>query len=179
MAEISHSYEVVTKSAARLVEAVTELQGDSATSITVAATVRAAVKAALHRAKLPKGARSAYDLRVRRWHCKVNYVVLDSGGSPSTHLSGEAWCAGLAGVAEWLRDGAVHLFGRDQLPAECTAHNIYESLHYLRSSLSRRDGRANMRYKITWPDGRPGFIMATVTTEKRHAEIETLEKQYR
>ena len=161
----------ITSAALALVDAVAASLGDAASRPLVLATATAATRSALVQRGVAKGATALRDGRIREWHIKAAIWTADNGQEiDRLEWEGETTAAGLDGVAERLRDAALHVFTRGRwngLPDDMRVHVLADKLGNMRPALSRNGGRANMRYRFdTGHDGAPGeaaFLQATIT----------------
>lgn len=161
----------ITAAALSLVDAIALQLGDAASRPVVLATATAATRSALVQRGVAKGAAALNDGRVREWHIKAAIWSADNGREVDRlEWEGETTAAGLDGVAERLRDAALHVFTRGRwngLPDDMRVHVLADKLGNMRPALSRNGGRANMRYKFdTGRDGAPGeaaYLQATIT----------------
>lgn len=172
---MADSRDELREAAEELVRVVTERLGNLATRPVIHSTAKAAIKAAVDAAGAPKGIKTLHDGRVREWHIKAAIWTADNGVEVDRlEWEGETTATGLDGVAERLRDAALHVFTRgrwDGLPDAMRAHIIAERLENMRPAFSRGGGRANMRYRFdTGRDGVRGdaaYLQATIS----HREV--------
>lgn len=171
--------DAITAAALALVDAITLQLGHAASRPVVLATATAATRSALVQRGVAKGAAALNDGRVREWHIKAAIWSADNGREVDRlEWEGETTAAGLDGVAERLRDAALHVFTRGRwggLPDDMRVHVLADKLGNMRPALSRNGGRANMRYKFdTGRDGAPGeaaYLQATITRADVAAHI--------